>query len=275
MIGKLTGLIAQVNIEGRYNNMANIIEVLINFEEELNKLQREINDYDKYNEYFNTSPMQNYMERYNAFLTKYKNLKGIPLERLSIYAYEYSSTKKTVNINCINRFNATIDSTLNIIKTLKDIEINKTVTASIPKHQMRKCLKTGVDGCPKKPDLIRNSVFVGMPFNHNHIDSYEFGIKAALEANAMSHFKADDRIENRDIMCKICEEIQKAECLIFNISDLNPNVMLELGLSYGLGKETILVKHKNSNNISDLSNTEYIEYAHAVDLRDKLLKYFK
>jgi nucleoside 2-deoxyribosyltransferase len=114
-----------------------------------------------------------------------------------------------------------------------------------------------------------------MPFNHNHIDSYEFGIKAALEANTMSHFKADDRIENRDIMCKICEEIQKAEYLIFNISDLNPNVMLELGLSYGLGKETILVKHKDSNNISDLSNTEYIEYAHAVDLRDKLLKYFE
>ena len=255
--------------------MANIIEVLINFEEELNKLQREVNDYAKYNEYFNTIPMQTYMKRYNSFLVKYKNLKGIPLETLSIYEYEYSSTKKTVNINCINRVNATINSTLNIMKKIKDIEMNKTVAPSTANHQMRKCLKTGVDGCPKKPNLVRNSVFVGMPFNHNHVDSYEFGIKSALEASAMSHFKADDRIENRDIMCKICEEIQKAEYLIFNISDLNPNVMLELGLSYGLGKETILVKHKDSNNISDLSNTEYLEYAHAVDLRNKLLKYFE
>ena len=75
-------------------------------------------------------------------------------------------------------------------------------------------------------------------------------------------------------MCKICEEMQKSNYLIFNISEHNPNVMLELGLSYGLGKHTVIIKDKKTKNISDLSNTEYIEYAHAIELRNKITSYF-
>ena len=48
--------------------------------------------------------------------------------------------------------------------------------------------------------------------------------------------------------------------------------MLEQGLVYGLGKPVIIIKDKNTNAISDLGSIEYIEYSHAGDLRDKLLK---
>jgi hypothetical protein len=50
--------------------------------------------------------------------------------------------------------------------------------------------------------------------------------------------------------------------------------MLELGLSYGLGKETIIVKDKETKNISDIANAEYIEYSHAGELQTKLMKFF-
>lgn len=62
--------------------------------------------------------------------------------------------------------------------------------------------------------------------------------------------------------------------LIFVISGSNLNVMFELGLSYGLGKETILLKKSDTKPISDLSNVEYIEYRHAKDIQDKLFSYF-
>jgi len=75
-------------------------------------------------------------------------------------------------------------------------------------------------------------------------------------------------------MCKICEEMQICKYLIFNVSGLNPNVMLELGLSYGLGKNTIIVKDKETRMISDISNIEYIEYSHAGELNEKLRRYF-
>lgn len=51
--------------------------------------------------------------------------------------------------------------------------------------------------------------------------------------------------------------------------------MLELGLSYGLGKETIIIKDKETKAVSDIASIEYIEYEHAYDLQCKLMKYFE
>ena len=59
---------------------------------------------------------------------------------------------------------------------------------------------------------------------------------------------------------------------IKNISGLNPNVTLEQGLAYGLGKPVIILKDKATKAISDLGSIEYIEYSHAGDLQQKLYK---
>lgn len=56
---------------------------------------------------------------------------------------------------------------------------------------------------------------------------------------------------------------------IINISGLNPNVMLEQGLAYGLGKPVIILKDKATKAISDLGS---IEYSHTGDLQQKLYK---
>lgn len=73
-------------------------------------------------------------------------------------------------------------------------------------------------------------------------------------------------------MCKICRELQSCGLAIFNISDLNPNVMLELGLAYGMGKPVIIVKDSKTKIITDIGGIEYIEYTHAHDLQQKLIK---
>lgn len=254
--------------------MADKITIYIHYYEEAKKLLKEIQDYNEYNEYFKTPAMQTYMKRYNALLKKYYKSSDIPLEQVSVYDYEYSSTKITVNINCFNRMNVTLQSTIDLLDGMINAERENVKPDNTPKHQMRRCPKVGVAGCPKNPTLDKNKVFIGMPFRDEHVDCFEFGLKPALDASGKRYFKADDRVENIDVMCKICEEMQKSKYLIFNISDHNPNVMLELGLSYGLGKETIIIKDKKTKNISDLSNTEYIEYAHAIDLRDKIISYF-
>lgn len=255
--------------------MADKLTIYTHYFEELKKLLKEIQEYKTYNDFFNTPAMQIYVKRYNALLKKYYNSSGIPLEIVTIYDHEYSSTGKTVNNNCINKMTLTIQSTMDLLNGMIENERNLVKPDNIPKHQIRRCLKTGVNGCPKNPILEKNKVFIGMPFRDEYVNDFEFGLKPALEKSEKVCFRADDKIENRDVMCKICEEMQKSNYLIFNISDHNPNVMLELGLSYGLGKETIIIKDKKTRNISDLSNTEYIEYVHAIDLRDKIIRYFK
>ncbi len=111
-----------------------------------------------------------------------------------------------------------------------------------------------------------------MPFSDDYRDSYEYGVKLILDQLSIEYYRADDEISNKDIMCKICCEIQSCGKIIANISELNPNVMLELGLAYGLGKEVIVIKDKKTASISDLGSIEYIEYSHASELQQKLLR---
>ena len=47
----------------------------------------------------------------------------------------------------------------------------------------------------------------------------------------------------------------------------------ELGLAYGLGKYVLLIKAKGCAVQTDLSGLEYVEYSHAGDLREKLLRW--
>jgi len=234
----------------------------------------EIIQYSNNNDYIYADVMNGYVTRYNNILRKYKESTGIPLELFKINEYEYSSTKKTVRDSLIDRFKINLNSSMELVNDMIDSEQMKNVNHHVPTNQMRKCLKLNVEGCPKKPNLDKNKVFVGMPFDNKYLDSYEYGIKLALESLGLRAYKANDQISNQDIMCKICEEMQICKYLIFNVSGLNPNVMLELGLSYGLGKNTIIVKDKETRMISDISNIEYIEYSHAGELNEKLRRYF-
>jgi hemerythrin len=216
-----------------------------------------------------------YLKQYNNIIIKYKAYFDIPMTLFKFENYEFSDSKKTIRdfgckrlINHIKAFNEFLEKSISDINSSQDIQ-------NIAMHQMRKCLKTGVVGCPKKPDFKKNQVFVGMPFNDKYEDAFTYAIKEVFERNGFSIYRADYSTDTIDIMCKICAELQSSNILIFNISDSNPNVMLEVGLSYGLGKKILLIKDKETKPISDISGIEYIEYTHAGNLQQKLLKFIE
>jgi hypothetical protein len=61
-------------------------------------------------------------------------------------------------------------------------------------------------------------------------------------------------------MCKACIELQSCD---YKHNGLNPNIMLEQGVAYVLGKP--VTKDKNTQAISDLASIEYIVYAYVYD----------
>lgn len=187
--------------------------------------------------------------------------------------HDLSATQKTVKSDVVNSFSQAIKDLATRIRA--DIASEQNNDAPIPPHQMRVCFKVGTRGCPNNPLENKSKIFVAMPFDNEYMDSYTYGIKIILEQKGLSYYRADDEIKNKDIMCKICEQIQTCGKVIANISGLNPNVMLELGLAYGLGKDVIVIKDKKTTAISDLGSIEYIEYAHAGELQIKLNSYFE
>jgi len=76
---------------------------------------------------------------------------------------------------------------------------------------------------------------------------------------------ASSKVTGRDFLSKIFELILSVPLGIALISEkLNPttiaNIFYEIGLLQALGKETLIIKTKESNIPSDFIRTEYIEY---------------
>jgi len=239
---------------------------------ELRNLLKEISVYRDSGDYIYTITYKNWLERLNYVLKKYDAIKKWNVEPVRLREFDLPSTKKTVKEVAVNNLQSYVDDLAKQVQFELDGLESADEEKGIPSHQMRRCFITGHTGCPLNPSLHKNKVFVAMPFDDKYQDSYAYGIVEAVEAMGLDHYRADGEIRNKDIMCKICGEIQSSRLIIANISGLNPNVMLEQGLAYGLGKPVIIVKDKETKAISDLGSIEYIEYAHAQDLASKLYK---
>jgi tetratricopeptide (TPR) repeat protein len=94
-------------------------------------------------------------------------------------------------------------------------------------------------------------------------DSYE--IRSALDEKGINAFT-----------CKICEMIQTCAYGMADISQRNPNVLLELGMMIALGKPTIILSRKGQEEElklpSDLSAIEIIPFIEYIDIIDQLRK---
>ena len=239
---------------------------------EIKNLHDRIEIYSKNNEYVYADVYKSWVKEYNYLLDKYNTLVNLNITHMSCNTYDLSSTQKTVRNATIEYFLNTLTGLIEKIKSDIETARLKITEKKILPHQMRKCFKIGSEGCPLNPDYQNNKIFIAMPFSDEYKDSYNYGIVPVLDGLGYQYYKADNEITNKDIMCKICQQIQSYQMAIINISGLNPNVMLEQGLAYGLGKPVIILKDKATKAISDLGSIEYIEYSHAGDLQQKLYK---
>lgn len=239
---------------------------------EIRGLRNKAEIYSKNNDYVYKNVFDSWVNEYNNLLQKYNALVNLRITPMSYSEYDLSNSQKTIRNNAIEYFLTSLAGLAKKIESDIEQERLKTTEKITPAHQMRKCFKLCVDGCPINPNYQSNHIFIAMPFANEYLDSYNYGIIPVLSALGFEHFRADNEISSKDIMCKICKEIQSCRMAIINISGLNPNVMLEQGLAYGLGKPVIIIKDKDTKAISDLGSIEYIEYSHAGELQQKLFK---
>ena len=87
----------------------------------------------------------------------------------------------------------------------------------------------------------RPFVFVIMPFDTSWADHYEFGIKPACEAAGATCARTDEQIFLASILERIYGEIERADLIVAEMSDRNPNVFYEIGYAHGLAKPVILL----------------------------------
>ncbi len=205
------------------------------------------------------------VDRVNRLICSLNSSFGIDVPMCGIQDSDYSSSHKTIHPPAVKRLKTIINYALELIDSrIQQEEENK----KLKFH----CFKVGVR-CPHDLEVRKNSFFIGMPFSRRFHDIYEYGIKTTFSSYGIESFRADESICNIDVMCKICQGIQKSEYVLIDMSEANANVMFELGLAYGMGKYALLIKGTDSDVPTDLRGLEYIEYTHAKELSDKLRKW--
>jgi len=137
----------------------------------------------------------------------------------------------------------------------------------------RKCFKLGILECPMDVERDPLRVFIAMPFRHEQENLYQYALKPAVERAGLRTWKADEDLQNVDIMCKTCQSIQRSPYGVADVTGWNPNVMFELGLLYGYGQKVVLLKQKNGEVPVDLQGLEYIEYDDYITLSKKVERY--
>jgi ActR/RegA family two-component response regulator len=123
-----------------------------------------------------------------------------------------------------------------------------------------KCFKTGAR-CSHIIVEDPKRIFVAMPYRPEQNNVYEYGLKPLESSLDCEIGRADEKVLSIDLMCKICQFIQKASICVADITTWNANVMFELGLMYGWGKPVILIKQREEQNEkADLKGMEFIPY---------------
>jgi hypothetical protein len=116
---------------------------------------------------------------------------------------------------------------------------------------------------PASYSIDKQLVFVLMPFDDELTTIYKTIIKPAVESMGMVCRRADDYKTNRAIIQDIWKGICEARLIIADLTNLNPNVMYELGIAHTVGKETIMIYQKNKEEIKfpfDIVHIRRIEY---------------
>jgi predicted nucleotide-binding protein len=120
-------------------------------------------------------------------------------------------------------------------------------------------------GFPLDPDEVEvepNKVFVAHPFRDFTVDDFRATLDRVLADCGLKPIYADEVIKSGHILAKICRQIQTTRFGIYDITNWNPNVTLELGLAFGLRQPTLLLLDtRHSQSVpSDLSGFDRIEY---------------
>src|SRR5687768_9663237 len=84
---------------------------------------------------------------------------------------------------------------------------------------------------PRQEQIMTKRAFVLMPFAAEFDAAYRMFIKDALEQAGFTTERADDLLNQRNIMHDIISSIANAGLIIADLTGSNPNVFYELGIA--------------------------------------------
>lgn len=102
--------------------------------------------------------------------------------------------------------------------------------------------------------------FTLMPFDSDFEDIYKLGIKQSCEDAGAYCERVDEQIFTESILDRVYNQISKADIIIADMTNRNPNVFYEVGYAHALGKTAILLTQNSEDIPFDLKHYPHIVY---------------
>jgi nucleoside 2-deoxyribosyltransferase len=101
-----------------------------------------------------------------------------------------------------------------------------------------------------------------MPFAEKFDEIYEYGIKLTVNRLGMYCERVDEivSIDDDNILAQIYGGIKRADFIIADMTDKNPNVFYEVGYAHALGKRVILLTQEKEDIPFNLNQRNHIIY---------------
>lgn len=139
------------------------------------------------------------------------------------------------------------------------------------KKELDRKIKLEYDLFPKRDFEIEQKLcFILMPFDRKFNQVYSQGIKPAVRKAKMNAKRADEIFASTPVVQDIWEYINKASLVIADVTDRNPNVFYEVGLSHALPKLLIILTQNKEDVPFDLQHIRWIRYTNTKSGRKKM-----
>ncbi len=246
------------------------IEQLSQQVEDFNYLLGKISKYLKNNQYVYLRAFDSWKESYNAAASRLNADKTLTVPVYKPSPTDLSPTGKSIKMASVEKFVKTINHQIIRLNDKID-ELNKAAQQQlILPHPLARFFHRDREGKPIEPPLAENRIFVAIPAGEAELKLFWQGIQPALETQGLSFFRSDRPLLDDAALCELCQELHSCRLAIFNMSGQAPNVMLALGLAYGVGKPVVILQHQNDAMLGEMSNNGYVRYAGADDLKNTL-----
>lgn len=107
--------------------------------------------------------------------------------------------------------------------------------------------------------------FVLMPFDTKFDDIYKLGIQQTAARLGITAERVDEQIFHKEnILERIYSQIAKADFIIADMTDRNPNVFYEVGYAHGRGKVCLLLTSNADDIPFDLRHHRHIIYGNSI-----------
>ncbi len=246
------------------------IAQLTELADELNYIQAKISKYLKNNQYVYLRVFDSWQESYNSVASKLNADKTVTVPTFKLGPFDYSPSGKSIKKTSVEKFVKTINHQIDRLEDKVEAFNKATEEKLIAARHLEKFFEHDADGVSIRPLQSANRILVSIPTGDAGQELFKKGIQPALEAQRLSFFKADQALLDDLALCELCQELYACRLAIFNLSDQDPNVMLALGLAYGIGKPVIILQQQPEVTLGTMNNNGHILYTTVKDLNASL-----